>query len=248
LLHAWNESTVGTLSGYVAYYEESPTAIGGTRLFWRCHCGRRVTALFCPRGNLNWPGHKPIFACRHCYGLPYGSQYESKHDRMWRRYFETLDEMCDPKTPLRRWARLAHQFDTQIQPEDQADHEHFMARSWKLLAPPPTVKLPRGRPSKRTLRAMERLQSGWQPRKPTGRPPGRPREKRQYVRRNPFVLNAERKDSMQAYCPKCRDRRELADGRPVTFRNGRPALQGRCAECGTRTARIIQSRKPSWDR
>lgn len=44
---------------------------------------------------------------------------------------------------------------------------------------------------------------------------------------------------MQAFCPKCRDRREMIGRKTVTFSNGRPAVQGTCAVCGTRMARIV---------
>jgi len=33
---------------------------------------------------------------------------------------------------------------------------------------------------------------------------------------------------MQAYCAKCRSKREMKDARAITMRNGKPATQGVC--------------------
>jgi len=43
---------------------------------------------------------------------------------------------------------------------------------------------------------------------------------------------------MQAYCMKCRAKREMANPRPVTLKNNRPATQGSCSACGTKMFRI----------
>jgi hypothetical protein len=43
---------------------------------------------------------------------------------------------------------------------------------------------------------------------------------------------------MEAYCVKCREKREIKDPRPVTLKNGKPATQGTCAVCGTKIMRI----------
>ncbi len=43
---------------------------------------------------------------------------------------------------------------------------------------------------------------------------------------------------MQAYCLKCRTRREMRNPTRVTLKNGRPATQGSCPVCGTRMYRI----------
>jgi len=43
---------------------------------------------------------------------------------------------------------------------------------------------------------------------------------------------------MQAYCVKCRGMREIKDPKPVTLKNGRPAVQGLCPRCGTKVFRI----------
>ncbi|MDD5591030.1 MAG: DUF5679 domain-containing protein [Dehalococcoidales bacterium] len=46
---------------------------------------------------------------------------------------------------------------------------------------------------------------------------------------------------MQAYCVKCRAKREIKNPRQITMRNGRPATQGTCPVCGTKVFRIGKS-------
>ncbi|MFC1935671.1 DUF5679 domain-containing protein [Chloroflexota bacterium] len=43
---------------------------------------------------------------------------------------------------------------------------------------------------------------------------------------------------MDAYCFKCRAKREIRDPKSVTLKNGRPATQGACPVCGTKVFRI----------
>ena len=43
---------------------------------------------------------------------------------------------------------------------------------------------------------------------------------------------------MQAYCLKCRSKREMQNAKGVTLKNGRPATQGTCPTCGTKMYRI----------
>jgi hypothetical protein len=45
---------------------------------------------------------------------------------------------------------------------------------------------------------------------------------------------------VQAYCFKCRTKREIRDPKKVTLKNGRPATQGVCPNCGTKVFRIGQ--------
>ena len=56
---------------------------------------------------------------------------------------------------------------------------------------------------------------------------------------------SERKSDMEAYCVKCRDRRELKDPKPVTLSNGRPAIQGTCPVCATKLTRIVKAGEKS---
>ena len=38
---------------------------------------------------------------------------------------------------------------------------------------------------------------------------------------------------MEAFCLKCRTKREMQDPKPVTMKNGKPATTGKCPVCGT---------------
>jgi hypothetical protein len=42
----------------------------------------------------------------------------------------------------------------------------------------------------------------------------------------------------EAYCVKCRAKREIKDPQEVTMKNGRPAMKGTCPVCGTAIFRI----------
>lgn len=37
----------------------------------------------------------------------------------------------------------------------------------------------------------------------------------------------------QAYCVKCKAKKEIAKAETVTMKNGRPAIKGVCPDCGT---------------
>ncbi len=43
---------------------------------------------------------------------------------------------------------------------------------------------------------------------------------------------------MEAYCFKCRSKREISHPTQVTLKNGRPATQGVCPKCETKVFRI----------
>jgi len=47
---------------------------------------------------------------------------------------------------------------------------------------------------------------------------------------------------MQAYCMKCRAKREIKNAKAITMKNGRPATQGICSVCGTKVFRIGKSK------
>ena len=46
---------------------------------------------------------------------------------------------------------------------------------------------------------------------------------------------------MQAYCMKCRTKREMSNPRPIKMKNGKPATQGVCPRCDTKMFRIGKS-------
>jgi len=48
---------------------------------------------------------------------------------------------------------------------------------------------------------------------------------------------------MEAYCVKCKAKREMRDGERVTMKNGRPAMKGKCPVCGTGLYRILSTKQ-----
>ena len=46
---------------------------------------------------------------------------------------------------------------------------------------------------------------------------------------------------MQAYCVKCRTKREMRNPEQITMKNERPATRGVCPVCGTKVFRIGKS-------
>jgi hypothetical protein len=67
-----------------------------------------------------------------------------------------------------------------------------------------------------------------------------------YIRRNSISRAAralppgsERRASMpEGYCVKERKKVEIKDAKQVTMKNGRPAIQGLCPDCGTKIFKI----------
>lgn len=47
----------------------------------------------------------------------------------------------------------------------------------------------------------------------------------------------------EAYCVKCKAKREMQDAAEVTMKNGRNALKGKCPECGTGMFKILGNKK-----
>jgi hypothetical protein len=45
-----------------------------------------------------------------------------------------------------------------------------------------------------------------------------------------------------AYCVKCKAKSEMKDAKKVTMKNGRPAMKGTCAKCGTGMYKILSSK------
>ena len=46
-------------------------------------------------------------------------------------------------------------------------------------------------------------------------------------------------DKVEAYCMKCKKKREMVDPKKVKMKNGREAYKGKCKVCGTNMFRII---------
>ncbi len=53
-----------------------------------------------------------------------------------------------------------------------------------------------------------------------------------------YSLTQKEVDLMQAYCMKCKAKREMKDAKAITMKNGKPATQGTCPSCGTKMFRI----------
>jgi RNase P subunit RPR2 len=43
---------------------------------------------------------------------------------------------------------------------------------------------------------------------------------------------------MEAYCVKCKDKKEMKNAKEVTMKNGKKAMTGTCPDCGTKMFRI----------
>ncbi len=46
---------------------------------------------------------------------------------------------------------------------------------------------------------------------------------------------------MEAYCLKCRTKREMTNPVPIWMKNGKPATEGKCSVCGTKMFKIGQT-------
>ena len=85
----------------------TPCHYGGARPWFRCAGCRRRVAVLCGEGK--W------FLCRHCYELPYTSQYETRLDRLYRKLRKLQNLVGHPcsRKPKgmhwRTWERLRDQ-------------------------------------------------------------------------------------------------------------------------------------------
>jgi hypothetical protein len=53
-----------------------------------------------------------------------------------------------------------------------------------------------------------------------------------------LIVNTYGGKFMEAYCMKCRAKREMKNAKAIKMKNGKPATQGVCAKCGTKMFRI----------
>ena len=44
--------------------------------------------------------------------------------------------------------------------------------------------------------------------------------------------------AIEAYCVKCKSKKTMRDAKEITMKNGRPAVQGVCPDCGTKMFKI----------
>jgi len=56
-----------------------------------------------------------------------------------------------------------------------------------------------------------------------------------------FDISRKGGSQMQAYCVKCRAKKEMKDAKAIIMKNGKPATQGICPTCGTKMFRIGKS-------
>ena len=43
---------------------------------------------------------------------------------------------------------------------------------------------------------------------------------------------------VEGYCVKCRSKKEIKNAKQITMKNGRPATEGVCPDCGTKIFKI----------
>jgi len=192
----------------------------GERLYWQCPgCNGRCQKLYLDAGR---------FRCRRCHDLAYASQQDRSERGNWlyakRRVLEAEIDALRPNTTPRRLRRLVRE-SRAVTERLNANLMRFLAASDRTFArhgitlPPLTELAPPTMPAPKL-------------------PPGRPKEKRQYTRRRPLPTLSPATERT-AYCVQCRDRRRVKWPRRVTLANGRLALAGRCATCGTSVRRIV---------
>ncbi len=49
---------------------------------------------------------------------------------------------------------------------------------------------------------------------------------------------------MEAYCVKCRAKRDMKDAKAITMKNGKTATQGVCPKCGTKMLSTVLLARP----
>jgi hypothetical protein len=56
-------------------------------------------------------------------------------------------------------------------------------------------------------------------------------------------IEREKSGMSNVYCVKCKQKTEQKDAQRITMKNGKPAQQGSCAVCGTKTTLILSAAK-----
>jgi len=214
---------------YIVWLERTPARFGGERVWFVCPpCVKRVRMLYLPPSGGR-------FACRGCHDLAYERQHQSRTYRAMDRLFS----LADPAPSLAQFIARSDAFDVAhaatIGRWEERSRRAKDQRASQLRGP--------GRPSKRELRERARLerQANRPPKPEVARPRGRPKVKRAYVHREPAPILTKHESDRQAYCVRCRDRRELKWPRLVTIGNGRSMLRGRCRTCGAKAGRLVSS-------
>ena len=69
---------------------------------------------------------------------------------------------------------------------------------------------------------------------------GEPAHSRRHSINSPIrpPAGGKKEDQLEAYCLKCRVKRDMKDPKPITMKNGKPATEGSCPVCSTRMFKI----------
>jgi Domain of unknown function (DUF5679) len=52
------------------------------------------------------------------------------------------------------------------------------------------------------------------------------------------TLSTKGGNEVEGYCVKCRAKKEIKNAKEITMKNGRPATEGQCPDCGTKIFKI----------
>ena len=224
----------GTITrvGTIIQLVRTPAINHGERLWFSCPvCHKRVGQLYLPPG-------RTMFLCRHCHNLTYASRQKEPNicAKVRKEEPKLLKELQNPRLGLKRQLKALKKVEKLRAQVETASQEI------EKMAPPGLLDL-LAKLGLRPPQEPPRQSSGFEsaPPIPGKRPRGRPKEKRPYQRQKPFH-ESERRTRADAFCVKCRAYREPPEWTLVTFRNGRPAVQGLCPICGSKMARIITAR------
>ena len=77
-----------------------------------------------------------------------------------------------------------------------------------------------------------------------GRTTGQTRGGRRLAHPSTLQPESEKETPMEAYCFKCRSKREIAAPQRVTLKNGNPAVTGKCPECSCKMFRMVAREVP----
>ena len=210
---------------------------GGVRTWFRCpSCNRRVARV------LVLPGEADL-RCRRCAGLLYRNQRSrvAAFAQRLDRYKELERRLEEPGLGFRTALRLSDQADALLarilREFDTASPLARLQRAMRKLNEPKYQDSTSDQPARNDRPALIG---------PTSTPAtaairrrrGRPHSKRAYTRLRPYAAATPSAED-RGFCPRCRDRSRLLDASLTTYRNGRRALVGRCAVCGSRGSRIL---------
>lgn len=59
----------------------------------------------------------------------------------------------------------------------------------------------------------------------------------------PHVIDFFKSQQCMFYCLKCKKKTDDPNAMKIILKNGRPAMQGKCPDCGTKMTRILKSKQ-----